>query len=68
MFTQNVCSIDKGIRIVIGLALLAFAAAGDGPSRWFGLIGIVPLATALLGTCPAYTLLGISTCPTRRPG
>ncbi len=65
MFTQNVGSLDKGIRIVAGLALLAFAVFGSGPGRWYGLIGIVPLATALLGTCPAYTLLGVSTCRTR---
>jgi hypothetical protein len=68
MFTQNVGTIDKGIRVVAGLTLLAFAVLGDAPTRWFGLVGIVPLATALLGTCPLYTLLGISTCPDRRPG
>jgi hypothetical protein len=68
MFTHNVGRLDKGIRIVAGIGLLAFAAFGDGSARWYGLIGLVPLATGLFGTCPVYTLLGISTCPARRPG
>jgi hypothetical protein len=61
--TQNVGGIDKGIRIVAGLALLAFAAFGEGSARWVGLIGVVPLLTAAFGVCPAYSLLGINTCP-----
>jgi hypothetical protein len=37
----------------------------DGGLRWLGLLGLVPLSTALLGYCPAYTLLGIRTCSTQ---
>jgi hypothetical protein len=66
MFTKNVGQIDRGVRIVLGLGLLTFAALGSGSSRWFGLIGLVPLLTAALGSCPLYTILGMSTCP-RKP-
>ena len=65
MFTKNVGGLDKILRIAAGLALLAFAfLAPEGtPFKWFGLIGIVPLATGLVGFCPFYPLLGLSTCP-----
>jgi len=60
---ENVCHIaDKAIRIVIGLALLSLLLT-DSPYKWWGLIGIVPLATVALKFCPAYALLGLSTCP-----
>jgi hypothetical protein len=60
---KNVGSADTVIRIVIGLGLLGFAVLGDAPARWWGLVGVVPLLTAALGSCPRYTILGISTCP-----
>ena len=60
MFTKNVGSIDKILRIVIGAALILGALMGYGLWMW---IGVIPLATALLGTCPLYTILGIRTCP-----
>ncbi len=57
----NVGGIDKIIRIIIGALLLILAATGTlGAWAW---IGIVPLATGLMGWCPAYSLLGIKTCP-----
>jgi Protein of unknown function (DUF2892) len=56
----NVGGIDRAIRIVIGLGILG---AGYYFKSWFGLIGLVPLLTAVVGFCPAYPLLGISTCP-----
>ena len=59
---SNVGGIDRVLRIVAGLILLAFAAVYPGEARWFGLIGVVPLATGLFRFCPAYTLLGIKTC------
>lgn len=60
----NVGSIDKIIRIIAGLVLLAFAVMGIGtPWTW---IGIVPLATGLMGWCPAYTLFGMNTCPVKK--
>ncbi len=61
--TANVGTIDRIIRIVIGIALLAFAAFDHGEWRWVGLIGVVPIATALMRFCPLYTLLGMRTCP-----
>lgn len=57
----NEGSIDRAVRVVVGLALLALVVVG--PQTMWGLIGIVPLATGLLGFCPLYTLLGINTCP-----
>ena len=59
----NVGNLDKTVRIIVGLALLSLLAWGDGNMKWFGLIGIVPLATAFMGWCPLYTLLGVNTCP-----
>ena len=52
--------IDKIIRILAGVALIAWALMGGPVWAW---IGIVPLATGLLGWCPAYTLFGMNTCP-----
>ncbi len=60
---HNVGTADRVIRIVVGLGLLSLLVVLDSPSRWFGLVGIVPLVTALSGWCPLYTLLGIKTCP-----
>ncbi len=58
---SNAGSLDRGLRIAAGLALVVLAATGT-VGVW-GWIGVVPLATGLLGWCPAYTLLGINTCP-----
>jgi hypothetical protein len=60
----NVGGIDKILRIVVGLGLIGATAAGMLPV--WGYIGIVPLATGLMGWCPAYTLLGIKTCPMKK--
>lgn len=57
----NEGTIDRALRIVAGLVLIALAATGT-VGVW-GWIGIVPIATGLIGWCPAYTLLGINTCP-----
>jgi hypothetical protein len=56
----NVGTIDRSLRIIIGLVLIALAATGK--VGWWGYIGLVPLATGLFRFCPAYTLLGITTC------
>lgn len=63
--TANMGSIDRIVRAIVGLALLSLIFLLDGGARWFGLIGIVPLATAVLGWCPAYLPFGISTCARR---
>ncbi|MBB5205069.1 hypothetical protein HNQ51_002388 [Inhella inkyongensis] len=60
----NVGSIDRIARVLIGLVLLALAFTGT-IGAW-GYIGIVPLATAALGFCPLYTVLGIRTCPLKK--
>ncbi|QGZ37552.1 DUF2892 domain-containing protein [Stappia indica] len=62
--TTNVGSADRIARIVVGLALIAFALSGpaDITWKWVGWIGVVPLLTAFLKWCPAYTLLGVNTC------
>ncbi len=58
--TVNVGAIDRVIRILAGLALIAWAAFFNGPVwAW---VGVLPLATGLSRICPAYSLLGINTC------
>ena len=58
---KNAGSIDRVVRVIVGLALIAMTLTGTiGVWGW---IGIVPIATAAMGFCPLYTLLGISTCP-----
>ena len=61
---QNAGSLDRILRIVAGLVLIGLAATGT-VGVW-GWIGVVPLATGLFGFCPAYTLLGINTCPLKK--
>ena len=60
----NVGGIDKIARISVGAALLGLAATGT-VGAW-GWIGIVPLATGLMGWCPPYPLLGLNTCPAKK--
>jgi hypothetical protein len=60
---SNVGSIDRVIRVVLGLGLLSAVFWLQGSVRWFGLIGLVPLFTAIFSFCPLYTVLGIRTCP-----
>ena len=62
--TKNVGGIDRTLRIVGGLVLIALAATGTvAPWGW---LGALPLATGLMGWCPPYGLLGINTCKTRK--
>ncbi len=61
---ENVGNTDRIIRILAGILILSAVVLIDGNARWFGLIGIVPLATGLIGWCPAYSLLGMNTCGT----
>lgn len=60
----NVGSIDRLARVVIGLLLITLAAMGN-IGAW-GWIGIVPLATGAFSFCPLYSVLGFSTCPTKK--
>ncbi|RMG27699.1 MAG: DUF2892 domain-containing protein [Gammaproteobacteria bacterium] len=57
---KNVGGIDRALRILIGIALIAIVFVG--PKTPWGWIGVIPLATALIGWCPLYSLLGIKTC------
>ena len=59
----NVGGIDRVLRIVVGIGLLALVLVLEGNARWLGLVGILPLATGLFRFCPAYALFGMSTCP-----
>jgi hypothetical protein len=61
---SNVGGIDRPLRIIVGLALIAWVLFFSGPVwAW---IGVVPLATGLFSFCPLYTLLGMNTCPTKK--
>ena len=56
----NVGGVDKILRIVVGLGLLSLILILEGNARWWGLVGIVPLATGLINFCPLYTFLGFN--------
>ncbi len=58
---KNIGSLDRILRIVVGVGLLSLTVVG--PKTLFGLIGIVPILTASFSFCPFYPILGISTCP-----
>jgi hypothetical protein len=63
----NVGTADRAVRIVVGLALLSLILILDGNVRWWGLVGLQPLVTGLIGWCPLYIPLGIDTSgPARR--
>ena len=64
MLSKNEGAIDRGLRIIAGLVLLSLIFVG--PQTYWGLVGLVPLVTGLVGSCPIYSILGISTCPMKR--
>jgi hypothetical protein len=68
MFKTNEGSVDRVLRIVVGLALLVWFFVDQGAGFWHyaKLIGILPLATGLLGSCPLYSIFGLSTCPMKK--
>ncbi|MCX7797009.1 MAG: DUF2892 domain-containing protein [Melioribacter sp.] len=59
---KNVGTTDKILRIVIGILIIAI---GIITQSWWGLIGLIPIVTALIGWCPLYLLFGLSTCKTK---
>jgi len=65
---RNVGTIDRGIRLVIGILILGLYGALEPPWRYVTLIGLIPIGTALTGNCPMYTLFRINTCRTGSPG
>ncbi len=63
MFKNNVGQLDRILRVIVGLGLISLVFIG--PKSLWGWVGVVPLLTGLIGTCPLYTLLGIRTCARR---
>ena len=63
MFKLNVGGIDRILRVVVGLVLIALVFVG--PKTPWGWVGLVPLATGLFRMCPLYALFGIDTCRSR---
>jgi hypothetical protein len=63
---RNVGGIDRSIRIIAGLVSLSLFFVLDENTRWWALIGLVPLLTGLIGWCPAYLPFGLRTCKLRR--
>ena len=65
----NVGSLDRILRVIVGLALIAFALGAVAPGtglNWLGWSGLVPLLTGAVGTCPLYSVFGLSSCPVAR--
>ena len=60
----NVGTVDRTLRIVGGLMLLSLFFFLEGNARYWGLVGLLPLATGVFRFCPAYTLFGVNTCST----
>lgn len=60
LFPSNEHKVERVVRVLLGVGLLGLTVVG--PQTPWGLIGLVPLATGLIGSCPLYTLFGISTC------
>ena len=68
MLKTNEGTVDRALRVIIGLALLVWFFMDQGTGFWHyaKLIGVVPLLTGLLGSCPLYSVLGMSTCPMKK--
>ena len=60
--TRNIGTIDRALRVALGLGLISLVFVG--PQTNWGWLGLIPLATAAIGWCPPYALLGFSTCRT----
>jgi len=64
MLKRNEGKIDRILRVVVGAALIVgFFVNRDGAYSWLYLLGIIPLVTGLIGSCPIYSILGMNTCP-----
>lgn len=65
LLPMNEGTLDRAVRVVLGLVLLSLVFVG--PKTMLGWVGLVPLLTGLVGSCPLYTLFGFSTCPVKKP-
>lgn len=61
LLAKNVGQVDRIARIALGLGLLSLTVVG--PQTAWGYVGVIPLLTAFLGSCPIYSIFGLSTCP-----
>lgn len=66
LFPRNEHPMERMVRVVAGLAIVSLYFVG--PRTPWALLGLVPVATGLLGSCPLYTVLGLSTCPVKDRG
>jgi len=67
MFKTNEGTIDRALRVIVGAALiLAYFFNPDGAYSWLYWIGIIPLVTGAIGSCPLYSIFGISTCKMKK--
>jgi hypothetical protein len=68
MLKTNTGTLDRALRLIVGTALLVWFFMDQGTGFWHyaKLIGIVPILTGLVGSCPLYSMLGVSTCPMKR--
>jgi len=64
LLRKNVGTIDRSLRVVLGIGLLAMAFTG--PQTPWGYLGFIPLLTAAFSSCPLYTVLGLNTCGVKR--
>ncbi|WP_205341893.1 YgaP family membrane protein [Denitrificimonas caeni] len=60
---SNMGSIDRALRIIVGLVLVVLTLTGT--IGWWGWLGVVPIVTGALGSCPLYSIIGLNTCGTK---
>jgi hypothetical protein len=68
VMTTNVGGIDRVLRILVGIAVLALFFVLEGNARYWALVGLVPLFTGVFQTCPLYSVIGVNTCPMKKGG
>ncbi|HHX34441.1 MAG TPA: DUF2892 domain-containing protein [Gammaproteobacteria bacterium] len=56
----NMGTIDRALRIIVGLVLIGLALSGT--VGWWGWLGVIPVFTGALGSCPLYSIIGVNTC------
>lgn len=64
LFPRNEHDVERILRVVAGVVILSLAFVG--PKTAWGYLGLIPIMTGAIGSCPLYTLLGLSTCPMKK--